>query len=410
MRLFVGSSSIGGPLELVVPRGETVDGLRTRLSRQLNMHTDRIVLLHKDKQLTAGKLLEQGVADGSRLTLQVPAAVEAGLSVSLKKKKTHTHTQRKHVSTLFLVALGFIIIWVNHFPLQRSSARAERIVDVLERLADCEISDFLSGRSPLAIKLGMGAHTMHVQLQLSPQDVAKLQLEKAPEAISSPPTKVNMGQSASSCSPTRTFTTSAASSPPTANSAGSMQFEPQAVPSTTPVCYNDSIAASQSPLPASTFKECFHSSTVERIKQPGAVIESFVKHSQGVFSGTFSGTLAPCSQSGVSRRARSIVIILKILDDLLRAASNHQGAPSSLCPALDPPAQEHKHKQNTNPASEAPAEEAQQFLTNSEENQTLHCKLKHLQSLMVRRRHHRRTRKGSQFSRPAHPYQRHHRF
>ncbi|XP_061551162.1 midnolin-like isoform X3 [Phycodurus eques] len=403
MRLFVGSSSIGGPLELVVPRGETVDGLRTRLSRQLNMHTDRIVLLHKDKQLTAGKLLEQGVADGSRLTLQVPAAVEAGLS--------------------------------------RSSARAERIVDVLERLADCEISDFLSGRSPLAIKLGMGAHTMHVQLQLSPQDVAKLQLEKAPEAISSPPTKVNMGQSASSCSPTRTFTTSAASSPPTANSAGSMQFEPQAVPcmdchrratshhsrphatlltpsfhatcplpATTPVCYNDSIAASQSPLPASTFKECFHSSTVERIKQPGAVIESFVKHSQGVFSGTFSGTLAPCSQSGVSRRARSIVIILKILDDLLRAASNHQGAPSSLCPALDPPAQEHKHKQNTNPASEAPAEEAQQFLTNSEENQTLHCKLKHLQSLMVRRRHHRRTRKGSQFSRPAHPYQRHHRF
>ncbi|XP_061654126.1 midnolin-B-like isoform X2 [Phyllopteryx taeniolatus] len=371
MRLFVGSSSIGGPLELVVPRGETVDGLRTRISRQLNMHTDRIVLLHKDKQLAAGKLLEQGVADGSRLTLQVPAAVEAGLS--------------------------------------RSSARVERIVDVLERLADCEISDFLSGRSPLAIKLGMGAHTMHVQLQLSPQDVAKLQLDKASEAISSPPTKVNMGQSASSCSPTRTFTTSAASSPPTANSASSMQFEPQAVPSTTPVCYNDSIAASQSPLPASTFKESLHSSAVERIKQPGAVIESFVKHSQGVFSGAFSGTLAPCSQSGVSHRARSIVIILQILDDLLRAASNHQGAPSSLCPALDRPAQEHKHKQNTNPGSEAPAEEAQQFLTNAEENQTLHCKLKHLQSLMVRRRHHRRTRKGSQFSRPAHPYQRHHR-
>lgn len=38
-----------------------------------------------------------------------------------------------------------------------------------------QISDFLSGRSPLTIKLGIGAHMMYVQLQLSAQDVKDLQ-------------------------------------------------------------------------------------------------------------------------------------------------------------------------------------------------------------------------------------------
>ncbi|XP_049603313.1 midnolin [Syngnathus scovelli] len=393
MRLIVDSSSTGGPLELVVPSGETVDGLRTRLSRQLNVHKDRIVLLHQNKQLTTGKLLEQGVADVSRLTLQVPVAVEAGLF--------------------------------------SSSARVKRMVEVLEKLTECEISDFLSGRSPLAIKLAVGIHTMHVQLQLSAQDVAKLQLDKASGALSSPPPKVNMGRSARSCcSPTDMTTTSAASPPPLAYSA--MQSDPRAVssmdchrqatshhsrphatlltpschatcplPATTPVCFSDSTAAPRSPLPASTVRESFPSFTPESIKQPGAVIESFVSHSQGVCSGTFSGTLVPCSRSNVSHRHRGIAIILQILDDLLRAASLHQGAPTSICPPLDPPAPEHKCKQR--------AEEACQVHINSEENQTLHGKLKHLQSLLDQRRHHKQSRRSSQFSQPAHPYRRHHR-
>lgn len=38
-----------------------------------------------------------------------------------------------------------------------------------------QISDFLSGRSPLTINLGIGAHVMYVQLQLSAQNVAELQ-------------------------------------------------------------------------------------------------------------------------------------------------------------------------------------------------------------------------------------------
>ncbi|XP_077369785.1 midnolin-like isoform X2 [Festucalex cinctus] len=325
MRLIVGSSSIGGPLELVVPKGETVDGLRTRLARQLNVHKDRIVLLHKDRQLTAGKLVEQDVADGSRLTLQVPVVVESGLL--------------------------------------SSSARAERMVEVLERLTEREMSDFLSGRSPLAIQLRLGVHTMHVQLQLSAQDVAELQLDASSAAVSSPPAKVNAGQSASGRSPVGASDASPASSPPPARS---VQCDPRPVPSpdrhrratshhshpsfgaATAVCFNDSAAAPPSPLPASTFGEALRASAVEPIEQPGAVIESFVRHSRGVFSGTFSGTLTPCSRRGLSHRGRGIAIILQILDDLVRAASHHQGAPASLRPASEP-AQEQSRKQRAVP-------------------------------------------------------------
>ncbi|XP_051943193.1 midnolin-like isoform X2 [Hippocampus zosterae] len=400
MRLIVGSSSIGGQLELVVSRRETLDGLRTRLSRQLNVHTDKIIVLHQDKQLTAGKLVEQGVEDGSRLTLQVPGVVRAGLFFS--------------------------------------RARVERMVEVLERLTEREISDFLSGRSPLAIKLALGVHTMHVQLQLSAQDVAKLKLDKAPGAISNPPPQVNIGQSALSCSPNDTTTTPPFSSPPVTYAAGctqsgravsSMDCHRQAtahhsrphatlstpslhsacpLPVTTPVCFNDSMMAPQSPLPAPTFRESFHSSSAELTKQPGAVIESFESHSQGVFSGTFSGTLAPCSsRSGVSHRCRGIAVILQILDDLLRAASQHQGALTSLCPASDPTGQGHCCEQRVEPVSEAL--EACGFHTKSEENRTLHCKLKRVQSLMDQQRHHRQARRSSHFSQSAHPFQRHHR-
>ena len=53
-----------------------------------------------------------------------------------------------------------------------------------------------------------------------------------------------------------------------------------------------------------------------------------------------SGTLAPCSQTGISHPRSGITIILQILNDLLRAACHHQGAPRTLsqlhCPASNP--------------------------------------------------------------------------
>eukprot|EP00064_Thunnus_orientalis_P012808 superscaffoldBa00002008_g12844 len=304
MRLSI-TSTTGSPVELTVPRGETVEGLRTRISQKLRLQTDKIVLLHKDRQLTAGKLLDLGVANGSKLTL-VPV-IEAGLVCS--------------------------------------TARAERtMMDVLESLTEVQISDFLSGRSPLTINLGIGAHMMYVQLQLSAQDVVELQQDRDSRARSSSKLQTRLPAEASACSSTNTTdstTTSPTSqisspAPDTPDSTFPVQLStqrPTTVPAvnchhhssshhscppcstqtsatilstsslsscsphpssprqaTTPVCTPGPSPGPPSPVPASTFKESNvnSSSTADLCKQPGAVIESFVSHSPGVFSGTFS--------------------------------------------------------------------------------------------------------------------------
>eukprot|EP00066_Takifugu_rubripes_P025520 XP_011614786.1 PREDICTED: midnolin isoform X3 [Takifugu rubripes] len=143
MRLAIASTT-GTPVELTISRGETVEGLRTHISRRLRLQTDRIVLVHKHRQLTAGSLLDLGVTDGSKLTL-IPV-IEAGLAC----------------------------------PTQR----AERsFKDILESLTEVQVRDFLSGRSPIYINLEVGTHVMYVELQLSAQDVTDLQWKQDPRAV-----------------------------------------------------------------------------------------------------------------------------------------------------------------------------------------------------------------------------------
>ncbi|MEE6526361.1 hypothetical protein FKM82_026978 [Ascaphus truei] len=67
-----------------------------------------------------------------------------------------------------------------------------------------------------------------------------------------------------------------------------------------------------------------------RSRKPGAIIESFVNHAPGVFSGTFSGTLHPHCQDSTGRPRRDISTILQILNDLLSATRHYQGMPPSL--------------------------------------------------------------------------------
>ncbi|XP_028283571.1 midnolin-like [Parambassis ranga] len=424
MRLSI-TSTTGSPVELTVPGGETVEGLRTRVSQKLRLQSHRISLLHKNRHLTAGKLLELGVTDGSKLTL-VPV-IEAGLVCS--------------------------------------TARAERpVMDVLESLTEVQINDFLSGRSPLTINLGIGANMMYVQLQLSAQDVKKLQQDRdlrTPElqsglptsGISSPPdftsahfsTNTTRSTTSPSCpmssaaldSPQSTLSTQlspqtprashtshpatsslfqshsahtplCASSPPSLLSACPQPISPKQA--TTPVFSSGptgSMAGPPSPAPASTFTEsCVNGSSAAGLsKQPGAVIESLVNHSPGIISGTFSGTLAPCSQSSFSHPRRGIAIILHILNDLLRAASHHQGAPPA-SELLTAEGSRPTLTQKTERLSEAPDNDTLQPLHSStEENQMLHCKLEHLQLLMHQRRLQRRTRRISHLSRASHPYQ-----
>ncbi|MEQ2234114.1 hypothetical protein ILYODFUR_028664 [Ilyodon furcidens] len=83
MRLTI-TSTTGCPVELSVHREETAEGLRKLISQKLKLQTDRIKVVHKERHLTAGTLMEQGVTDGSKLTL-VPV-IETGSASSAREK------------------------------------------------------------------------------------------------------------------------------------------------------------------------------------------------------------------------------------------------------------------------------------------------------------------------------------
>ncbi|KAM6918986.1 midnolin-A [Xenentodon cancila] len=420
MRLSV-TSTTGIPVELTVPRGETAEGLRTRISQKLRLQTDRIVLLHKDRPLTAGKLFEQGVTDGSKLTL-VP-----------------------------VVEAGFIC----------TTARERTVMDMLERLTEVQINDFLSGRSPLTLNIGAGSHTMYVELQLSAQNVKELHQDKDLKAQSSCNPKSDLHTSSSLSHPdspsswSSTEPSTSQTSYPALNLTGSKSSiqcstqrprisfnSPTSVPkaschgpvspdcsclahsspspsgfphsscplqATTPVCSAGPTGSSPGPLSpasASTFSE--GDVDAELSKQPGAVIETLVSHSPGVFSGTFSGTLAPCTHSDIGHPRRGIAIILQILNDLLRAAYyNQEGAPTypllQRCRPSNLPVSQLSTEEPCKARSKPPlthraehmGDDSQLLPSYKDENKTLHCKLERLQLLMHQRRLRRRTRRSS---------------
>uniref|UniRef100_A0A1A8QEG2 Ubiquitin-like domain-containing protein n=1 Tax=Nothobranchius rachovii TaxID=451742 RepID=A0A1A8QEG2_9TELE len=383
------TSTTGSPVELTVPRGETLESLRTRISHKLRLQTDRMVLVHRDRHLTAGRLMEQGVRDGSKLTL-VPT-IETGFTCCSNSRKT-------------------------------------TVMDMLESLTDTQINDFLSGRSPLALSVGTGAHTMHVQLQLT-QNVKKLQEDEdsktsdcCPSSSTSQtfcPTLLSHSSSLSPHCSTQRPKVSLSSAGVSPLSRFSLHSHTDHVPpplsgfphssflqqAATPVGSDkpsSSIPEPRSPAAASTFT------------QPGAVIESFESHSQGIFSGTFSGTLTPCSQSDVGHPRRGISVILQILNDLLRAAYHHKGAPTSplhhcptSSPAVNHPSADEPCKARNRPPTRRAELKGDELLPSSlEEINALQCKLERLHFLMHRRRLRRRTRRNPQLH-PPRPRQRH---
>nr|XP_012803464.1 midnolin isoform X4 [Jaculus jaculus] len=287
-------STTGTRYDLSVPPDETVEGLRKRLSQRLKVPKERLALLHKDTRLSSGKLQESGVGDGSKLTL-VPT-VEAGL-------------------------------------MSQASRPEQSVMQALESLTETQVSDFLSGRSPLTLALRVGDHMMFVQLQLAAQH-APLQhrhvlaaAAAAARGDSSIATPVS-----SSCRPMSTAArvppvpTSPSPSSPSPVTAGS--FRSHAASTTCPEVGSSPPTSSGSSPGASTSTP--GSSPTPRSRKPGAVIESFVNHAPGVFSGTFSGTLHPNCQDSSGRPRRDIGTILQILNDLLSATRHYQGMPPSL--------------------------------------------------------------------------------
>lgn len=276
-----------------MPHDETVEGLRKRLSQRLKVPKERLALLHKDTRLSSGKLQEFGVGDGSKLTL-VPT-VEAGL-------------------------------------MSQASRPEQSVMQALESLTETQVSDFLSGRSPLTLALRVGDHMMFVQLQLAAQH-APLQHRHVLAAAAAAAAAARGDSSVATpvSSPCRPVS-SAARVPPVSSS-------PSSPVSPSPVTAGSfrSHAASTtcpemdcSPPASSSSTSTPGSSPTPRSRKPGAVIESFVNHAPGVFSGTFSGTLHPNCQDSSGRPRRDIGTILQILNDLLSATRHYQGMPPSL--------------------------------------------------------------------------------
>ncbi|XP_040896000.1 midnolin isoform X1 [Toxotes jaculatrix] len=364
MNLYI-QSTTGTRFELSLPQEETVEGLKRRLSQRLKVPKERLALLHKETRLSSGKLQDLGISDGSKLTL-VPT-VEAGL-------------------------------------MSQASRPEQSVMQALESLTETQVSDFLSGRSPLTLALRVGDHMMFVQLQLAAQQSGGPQLQHR-HLITRGNAETAMGQPTgqprvphphphshhhphhphSHPSPHLSQPRQVPSSP---SSPGSPSF-PLSHHQPLPPMYHPSPSSSHcspptppppphsprpSHIPGGLFRSPAHhhhhhhhyhqpssgqpshdigqaspvapvlcpeancstnnpnsgTSPSTRSRKPGAIIESFVNHAPGVFSGTFSGTLHPNCQDSNGRPRRDIGTILQILNDLLSATRHYQGMPPSL--------------------------------------------------------------------------------
>ncbi|XP_016359785.1 midnolin-like [Sinocyclocheilus anshuiensis] len=304
------SSTTGSRFELSVPLEETVEGLNRRLSEKLRVPRERLLLLHRDTRLNSGKLLDFGVADGSRLTL-VPT-VEAGL-------------------------------------MSQSCRSEQSVLQALETLSDAQVSDFLSGRSPLTLALRVGDHMMFVQLQLAAQaSGGQPSISRGPTG----PNQMHTGAvSSGNPSDSQQREQDVFSAPPSSQDchAHSTQSPAPALHSQH-VCHTHS---TQSPAPA---PPCIQAEGSRQRCKPGAVIESLVNHSPGVFSGTFSGTLHPTCQDSSGDRRRDVSTILQILNDLLSATRLYQRSPPTLTHLRCPPT---SHTPPPSPTSDRPQPQPQ---------------------------------------------------
>ncbi|XP_040485649.1 midnolin isoform X4 [Ursus maritimus] len=378
-------STTGTRYELSVPPDETVEGLRKRLSQRLKVPKERLALLHKDTRLSSGKLQEFGVGDGSKLTL-VPT-VEAGL-------------------------------------MSQASRPEQSVMQALESLTETQVSDFLSGRSPLTLALRVGDHMMFVQLQLAAQH-APLQHRHvlAAAAAAAAAARGDPSATAPVSSPCRPMSGTArvppmSSSPapasPSPVTAGSFRSHSASAtcPELTCLPLPDQQMDCSPPVSAGASPTSTPGgSPSSRSRKPGAVIESFVNHAPGVFSGTFSGTLHPNCQDSSGRPRRDIGTILQILNDLLSATRHYQGMPPSLtqlrchaqctpaspAPDLSPKTTSCEKLGATAPASLSQARTCKPLgdRLRQTENRATRCKVERLQLLLQQKRLRRKARRDA---------------
>ncbi|NXT50334.1 MIDNB protein, partial [Pluvianellus socialis] len=224
-----------------------------------------------------------------------------------------------------------------------------------------QVNDFLSGRSPLTLALRVGDHMIFVQLQLAAQQSSgQLQHRHViasrgeAGAAASPHCRTLHGgtgsgfaripvvpacQQSPAPSPAPTapappmYCNAPHPAPVTAGMFRSHGASAQAVNSSVVSSCSEADPVSPAQVDCGTRSSSSAGSSAAptaRSRKPGAVIESFVNHAPGVFSGTFSGTLHPNCQDSSGRPRRDIGTILQILNDLLSATRHYQGMPQSL--------------------------------------------------------------------------------
>uniref|UniRef100_A0A803VUQ5 Midnolin n=1 Tax=Ficedula albicollis TaxID=59894 RepID=A0A803VUQ5_FICAL len=326
MNLYIHTTT-GTRYELSVPAEETVEGLKRRLSQRLKVPKERLAVC----RLSSGKLQDLGVVEGSKLTL-VPT-VEAGLMSQASRPEQSvmqaleslTETQGDDTSCSSRAA-G---MWPGGLrPSAPPWHRQTPGVPSLSLSLSPQVNDFLSGRSPLTLALRVG------ETPLTPLP--------SPPACSGRTGPARRG-SRTGCNPSscpapaptagRCTVPAAPASPASPwcpRASGLQNADAVFLPSQVDCGSRSSSSPGSSPAPSA------------RSRKPGAVIESFVNHAPGVFSGTFSGTLHPNCQDSSGRPRRDIGTILQILNDLLSATRHYQGMPQSLtqlrCQTQDIPA------------------------------------------------------------------------
>ncbi|XP_044514535.1 midnolin [Gracilinanus agilis] len=308
-----------------------------------------------------------------------------------------------------------------------------------------QVSDFLSGRSPLTLALRVGDHMMFVQLQLAAQQAAAgAQLQHRqhlvagrgdPGATAGGPSPCRSSglaatarvpvpacpPSPSSTSSTPAYFSPAHPSPVTAGVFRSHGASTQTVNGGTVSSCSEvdcaSHSSSTSPSSSSSASSSLGSSSPPscspapstRSRKPGAVIESFVNHAPGVFSGTFSGTLHPNCQDSSGRPRRDIGTILQILNDLLSATRHYQGMPQSLaqlrCQTQCSPSPELTTKATSCEKLTAPLHSVVQSQIRmckptgdrlrQTENRATRCKVERLQLLLQQKRLRRKARRDA---------------
>ncbi|XP_032902426.1 midnolin isoform X2 [Amblyraja radiata] len=409
MRVVIHTTT-GAQYDLSVPVDETVEGLKRRLSQRLKVAKERLVLLHKETRLNSGKLQDHGIIEGSKLTL-VPT-VEAGL-------------------------------------MSQASRPEQSVMQALESLTETQVNDFLSGRSPLTLALRVGDHMMFVQLQLAAQQAGS-QLQHrhviasressssgGAAAVAAPaPSFANtqglhrQAVGASNCNHIAACQPAMAIPAPTPPAPATTCFSPARPSSVTAGSFrshgaNTSTSGHNIAASSCTEGDCSTRNTSPtasgKSRKPGAIIESFVNHAPGVFSGTFSGTLHPNCQDSTGRPRRDITTILQILNDLLSATRHYQGMPQSLAqlrcqtqcapsppsPSPSPPSPGCANKTTSEDTAQQPLHSLVQCQSqirmcksNGErlrqtENRATRCKVERLQLLMQQKRMRRKARRDA---------------